>query len=665
VYNLDDLLKLKNLIIGEQPQADSNTSAKEAADSKTIKRVISKLHSVFRDSDANSSILIRFDEISKLLFLKFYAEKGKEDFFSTKGSEDIASYSTRIRSKYRESIMALPGEIPSTYKQIIASDICIYKCGIELSKFEICDGAFDIKGLAYEDMVKGTFDKNDNQQFFTPPQIVSFMAKIMDRYLKGSVCDPACGTAGFLTQVSKLKRNMHLVGLEIDDRLSWISKMNLLLHGSKSFEICCLKGGGTLGHQASKYYNKFDAILTNPPFGSDYTEKSILNEFSLGKGKSSRRRGILFIERAWKLLKKNGVLGIVIDQGVLNSSSTSDVREFILSHYKVLSIIDLPETAFMPYATVSTSILLLKKVSAPTKSEAVFYAKADRIGRKFNGDDDIIYSKYGEASLNSDLDTIVKNWDLFCENNFSVQKDQCYVANISSALATDNSLRLDYAYHHPFRNTSKRILEDAKCSLASIADLCTERNISYIPSADSIAQTIMFTGLANIESNSGAASQISTPSASIKSAVKRYEKDDIVFSKMRPSLRKVAVMNFEKGGYVSSECVVLTVKKDATGRHLIEPELLAALLRSDLVYGQILHHITGIGRPRIGASELRRVKVPLVPQDLQEQGKAMLDGQLSIVTQLRDKARSLAEEADAMEISIVNALANKLMEAVS
>ena len=74
-----------------------------------------------------------------------------------------------------------------------------------------------------------------------------------------------------------------------------------------------------------------------------------------------------------------------------------------------------------------------------------------------------------------------------------------------------------------------------------------------------------------------------------------YEPRDIVFSKMRPALRKVAVMNTNEGGYVSSECTVFTVRNDSDGKPLVEPEILSALLRSDFVYGQIMSCVTGIG----------------------------------------------------------------------
>lgn len=660
MYDLDKLIEFRKKIMGKQVLPDIGVPQQPYADSKTVKRVINKIHAIFRDTDANSNIMDRFDELSKLLFLKLYTEKENENIFGVLHDENYRAYAQRIRKRYAESIKKISNGLSSNYKKIFASDICIYKCGVELSHFSLGNSDFDIKGLAYEDMIRGAFDKSDNQQFFTPYQIVSFMVKMMKPYVKGNVCDPACGTAGFLINIAKNYSDVHLWGLEIDERLAWISKMNLLIHGASDFSVECISNGGTLGLDAKKHFNTYDAIVTNPPFGSDYSDPESLCQYELGKGRISRRRGVLFIERAWQLLKPNGVVAIIIDQGVLNSQTTVDVRRYILSHFEVLAVVELPESAFLPYADVSSSILFLKKVLSPVQSNRVFFAKSDTIGRKSNGDDDIIYSQQGVPALNSDLDTICALWEQFSNGNFGGQKANCYVADISSTLQNDDSFRMDYAYHHPYRNTSRQFLAQSKYPLKTIAELCEERNETYIPSADPYAASILLTGLANIEANNGVAYQVLTPAASVKSAVKRYEPNDIVFSRMRPNLRKVAVMNFKESGYVSAECVVLTVRKE-NGEFVIDPALLATLLRSDLVYGQILHYITGISRPRIGVTDLRKVKIPVVPREIQEQGKAALVGQMSLISQMRNKAKALMDEADAMELAAANNLAATMM----
>jgi hypothetical protein len=86
---------------------------------------------------------------------------------------------------------------------------------------------------------------------------------------------------------------------------------------------------------------------------------------------------------------------------------------------------------------------------------------------------------------------------------------------------------------------------------------------------------------------------------------------------MRPNLRKVALMDFIEGGYVSPECLVLRPRRDDNGEFIIDPTLLASVLRSDLVFGQLMHLIAGIGRPRINGTDVKQVKIPVPSSELQ------------------------------------------------
>lgn len=652
MYNLDDLISLKNSVNSASIITDCAQKA-STLDSKSIKHIIGKLHNIIRDSDADSNIISRFDEISKLLFLKLYAEQKNDSLFMHQASESNECYFARLQSTYETAMKNAGIDVPKEFLKFHISPDAVSKCGAELTKIDFSSASCDVKGLAYEDIIRGTFDKNDNQQYFTPYQIVDFMVKMSAPYIKGCVCDPACGTAGFLNKVGESFPQVSLLGLEVDVRLAWISNMNLLIHGYKNFRVEALPNGGSLGNDSHKYFQKVDVIITNPPFGSDYSDPHILSNFTLGKNHISRRRGILFLEQAWNLLKEGGFVAIIIDQGVLNARSNLDVRKFLLSHFRILAIVDLPETAFMPYASVSSSILFMQKTSTPVTQTNVFFAKSLCVGRKTNGDDDLIYSEDGSAKLNIDLPFILEQWQKHL-NGISELQGECFSANISTNLEEDDTLRLDYVYHHPYKEESQKLIESSAYRLMTLAELCEERNETYIPSADSEATTIQFTGLANIESYTGKVTRVLTPAASIKSAVKRYEPLDIIFSKMRPSLRKVALMQFEDGGYVSSECTVLTVRKDSAGNPIIEPELLSAILRSDFVYGQIISCVTGIGRPRISNKDLRKIKIPLPPQAVQDKVMLIMNASLSSAMQLREKAKLLLSEASQLEQKAIN-----------
>ena len=108
MYDLDELIKLKKAL------GDSTITERiqePIVDSKTVKRTISKLHSIIRDSDANSNIITRFDEISKLLFIKLYTEKNGENIFERRNQESDDMYLLRI-----QHLMIRPGYTLNNYK---------------------------------------------------------------------------------------------------------------------------------------------------------------------------------------------------------------------------------------------------------------------------------------------------------------------------------------------------------------------------------------------------------------------------------------------------------------------------------------------------------------------------------------------------------------------
>ena len=663
-YDLDELraLRPQASLLDETPVPTGKTDTIQIVDPRSVKRIVTRMHAILRDTDGNSSIIQRFDELTKLLFLKLVAERENEPLFASTPNEAIAAYASRLRKAYADQATRYPNIISTRFSLLNCSDNAISQCGNVLSTLSLASAPFDVKGVVYEEVIRGTFDKSDHQQFFTPHQVVSFMAAMLRPFLKGIVADPACGTAGFLAEVIRSGAQCtKLIGLEIDERLAWVSGINLLLHGATNFDTCCLGDGGTLGPHVTDYIGTVDTILTNPPFGSDFSDTAALQTFDLGKGRTSRRRGILFIERCWALLKDGGVLGIVIDEGVLNLPTAADVRRFILDRFDILAIVSLPESAFMPYATVNASILFLRKSSSKKRSQSVFFGKAENIGRKHNGDDDILYDDVGNARPNSDLPKILQYWEAALVGRGPEADDFAFVANVAENLTEDDSLRLDFRYHHPSRNRSRDLLERSKHKLYSLADLCEERNEAVIPSTEMADQLILYTGLANIEAGNGVAHQVPTPAASLKSAVKRYEPSDILFARMRPNLRKVALMAVPEGGYVSPECSVLSVRRGTDGQYIVEPEVLASVLRSDLVFGQIMHLIAGIGRPRLNTTDLRKVRIPVPPRSAQQESKAEFEGRLASARQLRTKAFALLTEAQALEVTAVEELANRMI----
>lgn len=665
-YDFVDLQSLKEDVTAYKTKAEKwpeakpqRPTARPQIDEQAIRRIISKLHNIIRDSYPNSSIVERFDELAKILFLRALSEKSlvPSDVF-TQLLESDGAYARRIRSTYGGACDQFAEVVPQQYRTLKLSDASIEQCGAIIEQLPVVGSNLDLKGLAFEEVVRNTFEKGDNQQFFTPNSITEFIVQMLGDKIKGNVGDPASGTGGFLVEILKQGLTQRkLSGFEIDHRLAWITGINLLVHGSNNFEVRTLDGGGTLDVSASRFAKSFDVILTNPPFGSDLSDRRSLDALELGKGCISRRRGILFIERCLEFLKPNGHLAIVIDEGVLSLPSAADVRSFLLERYQIEAIVSLPESTFLPYANVNTSILFIKNCR-PKEHQQTFFAKSENVGRKANGAPDYIYSNNGERLINSDLPQIVTEWQSFqTSGRINKKIESIYLADLT-AKTVGNENRIDFQFHHPSRFDALNLLKKSESPVFSLFELCSERTESMIPSSEARETTLRFTGLANMKSFTGRATQADTPSASIKSAVKKYYPGDILFARMRPNLRKSCLITFNGEGYTSAECVVLIPRKDESGTPILEPELLAILLRSDLVYGQIMHKVAGIGRPRISIKDLRQVRIPVPPASKQRALLQAYRTQLDGASSLREQANSLLKEAEILTMNAVDSLSS-------
>lgn len=628
-----------------------------------FKRQLARLHKCLRDTDGDSSLVARFDELTKLFFIKVLSESTTESggLFSQFLESDQV-FAKRIRTFYDVACKKHEHVIPQRFRKLNLSDHALVEAGKILSSFALSGSVADFKGVAYEEVVRNTFDKGDNQQFFTPREIAYFLVSLLRPKIKGVVGDPASGTGGFLVEM--LKQGVHpshMIALEIDDRLAWVTGVNLFLNSAHSFESVCLGNSGSLGHKAQPYFKRFNVIITNPPFGSDFSDASALQEYELGKGFTSRRRGILFIERCLDMLKEGGYLGMIIDEGVLSLPSTVDVRQLIGKRAELLAVISLPETAFMPYASVNTSIIVLRKTSKPSPSCTTFYAKSERVGRKPNGEPDTIYDSHGNPVPNSDLPQILDAWETFQETGkLSGETETAFLANPFGELSATENLRLDFRYHHPARLHSASALKRCRFRTVTLGEICSERNEVFVPSQDFGDQFILHTGLAQMESRNGIARQVSVPAQSLKSTVKKYYKQDILFARMRPNLRKCHYVEFQQPGYTSSECVVLTVRTGNDGKPVFDPFVLSVLLRSDFVFGQIMHHVAGIGRPRLAAHDLKQIRIPVPPPEVQAALKDTFVKTQAMYDGLREQAGQLLKQADGLEAQAVENVAKNL-----
>ena len=249
-----------------------------------------------------------------------------------------------------------------------------------------------MKGVAFERFL-GDYFKGKMGQYFTPRELVEFIIKMIQPDHEDRILDPACGSGGFLLyamdhiqgQASQYYKkgtpeyhnHWHnfardqLFGIEVNDAIARVAKMNMILHDDGHSNVIgsdALINFNQLCKQNRGFEKeKFDIILTNPPFGANIKreEKPYLDDYELGEWRNSQKTEILFLERCFEFLKwGTGRLAIVLPDGILNNSSLQYVRDYIEQHFQILAVVSLPQIAFKYYeAGVKPSILLLQKFS--------------------------------------------------------------------------------------------------------------------------------------------------------------------------------------------------------------------------------------------------------------------------------------------------------------
>ncbi|MCP4158238.1 MAG: N-6 DNA methylase, partial [bacterium] len=259
----------------------------------------------------------------------------------------------------------------------------------ELEKFNFFDLQDDVKGISYEELL-GKTSRDQLGQFLTPRPIVDFMVDILAPYAGERLCDPCCGSGGFLIKAcqfmratskpdnTKKRRNpqvlsQYILGSEANPRMARTATLNMIVHGDGH---CGIRHHDGLLDTKDIFENSFDVVLANPPFGSrlpldltvtenghKYVGRPIRTLYDLGRitGLSE----VLFMERCLRLLRPGGRMGIVLPQSVLNSDRLQRVRDYFEARAKLLLIVSLPNDVFLSSGTpVKTSLVFLKKFSA-------------------------------------------------------------------------------------------------------------------------------------------------------------------------------------------------------------------------------------------------------------------------------------------------------------
>ncbi len=483
----------------------------------------------YTDTDTRT----RSKVIVNLLLCKLVDEinKAPEDevSFCVKENETEKVLLERIQNFFKNNVKSKYPNIFGKNETISLNEDLVYLIVKELQHISLLQSSKDILSDAFEIFVSKIL-KDEGGQFFTPPNVVSFMVKYLDPNVNSKILDPACGHGGFLLETkefiwSKLTNKKkkidvisNLYGIDKDLFLARICKLYLeILSGGKSLVFCedslDFKNYRNQAKQVIKN-GFFDVILTNPPFGAKIpiNTKDLLNKYEFGhvwkniNGKWERLNKlfrqqppqILFIERCVQLLKDGGKLGIVLPEGIFGNPSDRYIWEYLKSNGKILGIVSLDQNTFQPYTCNKASVLFFQKLKDIPDNYKIDFAIIDNVGHDKDGKIQYQLNKDGSRILNQDGEPIINDdlLDLHLQlkgaEDFNYHKEQ-KIFKINFNQIKNNIFIPNY--YTGVEKTLKNLKDDTHFELVSIRDLIQRKIIfsnkgEYLPRGNEIGSSV-------------------------------------------------------------------------------------------------------------------------------------------------------------------------------
>lgn len=421
-------------------------------------------------------------ELINLIFCKIYDEKFTK-------AEDIINFRIGVDEDldiFKKRILDLFKKVKNKYSDVldVSDEIKLDKHALayvvgELQNYSLIESERDVIADAFETFI-GYALKGSQGQFFTPRNVVKLMVDIMNPQPDELLIDPACGSGGFLVESlrhmwkildkqakdlswsdlalheEKIATAMHSIrGIEKDKFLSKVAKAYMAIIGDGKGGIFCEDSLEKPKEWQNKTkqnieLDKFDLLLTNPPFGKDikvagedklkqynlaYQWKKNGNTFEkTNKLKKEETPQIIFIERSLQLLKDGGKLGIILPETFLHAPKSRYVLDYMFKNNNVTHIIDLPHNTFRPHNNAKCISIILEKNKPQQKF--ITMAVAEEIGHNHQGKEiyrwDYVNNKANKDELWDDVPLILEeiktnNFKKYC---FKVEYSICNKKNV-------------------------------------------------------------------------------------------------------------------------------------------------------------------------------------------------------------------------------------------
>lgn len=681
------------------------------------RRLFRQIHTKIRSIDKLNP-LTSFDEFSKILFIKIINDIIDEDERLT--PQRIRLYgSTKAQAKYiddwfQEKVREYYPGIFANNEKISASPntLCIVLDMLN-DKFDLKDSLTDIKGRAFEEFLPSQLRGKGLGQYFTPRSIVDFIIEMADISITDKVLDFASGSGGFLIKAFDKKRQLinetqqqyldllgktreelleetktQIFGIDADPRAVKTARMNMLLWGDGK-QIQHGNGLDTKDYTGHPYYAKeynedepesgVDVILANPPFGSDEDEQSILKNYYLSKKEKKKdddgkeyivnkkeKTEHLFIEKAYKMLRPNGRLLIVLPEGIF-SNEDSRVRDFILSHFMVETIVKLPKHTFVMSGvdTINTVILiarkntkermdkvrLLDKTTWINKNDkmAINFALVNQIGYEpsgkilFNGYEHTDLKTVANKIINNDFSTIIADPLEYAELEFGDNdKNESWKKPMVKFLRIgfeDVPKRLDPTYYFFYEETKDILSSFVNLNISEdnfrrerLTEKELNEDIERIYKYVSVVKT--FDGeIVGLEEKT-VDDILSTQKSSIPQKVL---KGDVVFNPYRINTGSVIYVDSDEENLITSPAYIVLKNLDINVKYFVQ------LLKTPFMKYQIQVLASGSVRDNFSSAGLYALKIPNISID--EQNKQIEEVHNSI-GEIRDYMTKVDEHIE-------------------
>ena len=489
----------------------------------------------------------------------------------------------------------------------------------------------DTQGDIYEYLLSELTTSGKNGQFRTPRHIIKMMCELISTRIGQTVCDPACGTGGFLIGAYQYILRQHtspqlittdeegmehgLIGDKITSNTIWnhlknktfygfdfdstmlrISAMNMALHGIKNPNIKYLDSIS----KNNKEENRYDVILANPPFKGNI-DKSDIHE-ALSRTVKTTRTELLFIAQMMRLLKVGGQCAVIVPSGVLFRSDKAHtaIRKKIIEETQLEAVISMPSGVFKPYAGVSTAVLSFIKGGETDK--VWFY---DMTADGFSLDD-----KRNKIEEN-DIPDIIEKWNNRHKLKEPTKEDKWFFVNKKKIVENG-----DYSLNG---RIYKEIVSygQSKWPMVELGEVCeVNPNKSEIKNKKIKASFVPMSQLS--EHNPYFQLRETRIISEVFNGCTYFKDNDVILAKKTPCFEN-GKSGIAKGlkngvGFGSTEFIVLRA------RNKILPRIIYYLITSNLFKKEGIRHMTGsAGQKRVPAKFVKKYKIPLPPLEVQKE----------------------------------------------